>query len=102
MGAGVVEVANDVGKVGELAFRHGINRRTLRCCFAVLQDIGIVLQGNGGGHGVFRVEFRVEVIQGLSRKWLVVQRGRIPLSLIGGDSCLVHIRIGGNQLWGNA
>ena len=102
MGTGVVEVANDVRKIGELAFRHGINRRALRCCFAVLQDVGIVLQGNGGGHGVFRVEFRIEFIQGFSRKWLVVQCGCVSLSLIGGDSCLVHIRIGGNQLWGNA
>ena len=59
MGAGVVEVANDVRKIGELAFRHGINRRALRCCFAVLQDVGIVLQGNGGGHGILGVEFRV-------------------------------------------
>ena len=102
MGAGVIEVANDVGKISELAFRHGINRRALRCCFAGLQDVGIVLQGNGGGHGILGVEFRVEFIQGFDRKRLVVQRGCVSLSLIGGDSCLVHIRIGGNQLWGNA
>ena len=102
MSAGVIEVANNVRKISELAFRHGIDSCSSGSGFAILQDVGIVLQGDGGGHGILSVEFRVEFIQGLGGEWLIVQRSCVSLSLIGGDGCFVHIRIGGDQLWGNA
>ena len=102
MRAGVVKIANDIRKIIESAFRHGIDGRSSGSGFSAFQNVGIVFQRNGGRYRVFRIKFRVEVFQGLCGEWLVIQRGSIPLSLIGGDSCLVHIRIGGNQLWGNA
>ena len=102
MRAGVVKIANDIRKIIESAFRHGIDGRSSGSDFSVLQDVGIVFQRNGGRYRVFRIKFRVEVFQGLCGEWLVIQCGRVSLPLVGGDGCLVHIRIGGDQLWGNA